>query len=100
MELNYQMQQSQTDQSPFLKEALMAAKHSAIYVSGQALSRLVGFIMIPVYTRFITPGDYGTLELVYVVSGVLAMLISMGVSDSMSRFYYAEKEQRRRDLVV
>jgi O-antigen/teichoic acid export membrane protein len=86
--------------STFRQEITSIGKHSLVYFLGQALSRAVGFFMIPIYTRFIAPSDYGVLELVFIVGGSLAMLISMSVSDSLSRFYYAEKKQPQRDLVV
>jgi O-antigen/teichoic acid export membrane protein len=37
-------------------------KDSAVYAVGTIASRLVGFIMIPVYTRVLTPADYGIIN--------------------------------------
>ena len=82
------------------KEVLSVGRHSLIYVVGQALSRAVGFFMIPIYTRFIAPTNYGAVELIEILSAVAFMIISMNVSDAMSRFYYAEKEQTERNRVV
>ena len=79
---------------------LSIGKHSSVYFIGQALSRAVGFFMIPVYTRFIGPTNYGAMELIEILSAVAGMIISMGVADGMSRFYYAEKDQIKRNLVV
>jgi len=56
--------------------------------------------MIPVYTRFIGPTNYGAMELIEILSAVAGMIISMGVADGMSRFYYAEEDQIKRNLVV
>jgi O-antigen/teichoic acid export membrane protein len=81
-------------------EVLSAGKHSLIYVVGQAISRAVGFFMIPVYTRFIAPSHYGAMELIEIVTGALLMIISMGVADGMSRFYYAEKDIASRNRVI
>ncbi|MFH1919641.1 MAG: O-antigen ligase family protein [Planctomycetota bacterium] len=70
------------------------------YVVGQALSRAVGFFMIPVYTRFISPAGYGALDLIELLASIVALTIAMGVADTMSRFYYAEKDDTRRNLIV
>jgi O-antigen/teichoic acid export membrane protein len=90
---------AQTD-SPFKKEITVIGKHSMVYFIGQALSRAVGFFMIPVYTRFIAPSDYGIMELVGIIAGGLSILISMSVSDSLSRFYYAQREKSEQNIVV
>ncbi len=38
-------------------------KHYSVYGLTNMLSRLVGFLMIPLYTSYITPADYGVMEL-------------------------------------
>jgi O-antigen/teichoic acid export membrane protein len=86
--------------SPLRREVLAAGKHSLIYAVGQALSRAVGFFMIPVYTHYIEPRGYGAMELIEILYSALLLLLSMGVADAMSRFYYAEKEQLQRNRVV
>jgi O-antigen/teichoic acid export membrane protein len=82
------------------REVRQAGKHSFIYMLGQALSRAVGFFMIPIYTRLISPADYGVLELVTICGGTLALTISFASSEALSRLFYAEQEQSRRNLVV
>ena len=87
--------------SSFLKkEVKSVGKHSLIYVTGSALSRAVGFFMIPVYTRYISPSNYGGMEMIGILAGAIAIFISMGVADSMSRYYYAEKDETRRNVFI
>lgn len=81
-------------------EVLSIGKHSGIYLVGQALSRAVGFFMIPVYTHFIAPTNYGAMEMIEILSGVLLIVISMGAADSMSRFYYDEKDEIGKNKVI
>jgi len=82
------------------KELVSVGKHSMVYVIGQVLSRGVGFFMIPIYTRFIVPRDYGAMELIEIIASGAGLLISMNVSDAMPRYYYAETEKEARNLVV
>ncbi|HEV3119076.1 MAG TPA: oligosaccharide flippase family protein [Gemmataceae bacterium] len=86
--------------SALRKEVLSAGKHSLIYVIGQAISRAVGFLMIPVYTSYIAPSNYGAMELIEIITATCLMVISMGVGDGMSRFYYAEKDEADRKRVI
>lgn len=52
------------------------------------------------FTRYLTPLDYGLLELIEVTTGILGMVIGMGVSQAMSRFYYEFSEEEERNRVV
>lgn len=82
------------------KEVLSVGKHSLIYVVGQAISRGVGFFMIPIYTRYISPTNYGIMDMADILAGVLVMVISLNVADSMARFYYAVKDEYERRRIV
>jgi len=64
------------------------------------ISKAVGFIMIPIYTHYLTPADYGVLELLTMTSDVIAMLIGVGLAQSVLRFYYNYESQGERNLVV
>ncbi len=82
------------------KEFASIGRNSLIYVVGQALSRAVGFIMIPVYTKYIAPSGYGAMELIEIIGSSVSILISMGMADGMARFYYACDRQEERNRIV
>lgn len=52
-------------------------KDSAIYAVGTIASRLVGFIMIPVYTRVLTPADYGIIKTIFGNSVLFYLLVAL-----------------------
>lgn len=81
-------------------EVRQVGKNSLIYLVGQALSRAVGFLMIPLYTKYITPAGYGTLDLIETIMSAAAILVSMGISEGMTRFYYAEKDEDTRNQII
>ena len=76
------------------------AKHSVIYGLGDVLSRLAGFLLIPLYTHYLTTADYGVLELLELTSYVLAVFLSLGMSDALLRFYFEFEEQEKKDQVI
>ncbi|MBU1318332.1 MAG: oligosaccharide flippase family protein [candidate division Zixibacteria bacterium] len=76
------------------------SKHSLVYMLGSIASRMVGFLMIPVYTRYLTPSDYGVLELVSLTIDVVGMLAALGVNSAITRFYYEYKDRDQRDEVI
>jgi O-antigen/teichoic acid export membrane protein len=58
-------------------------KDSAVYAVGTIASRLVGFIMIPVYTRVLTPADYGIIETIVRLVDIIGLLLSLGLAQAL-----------------
>jgi len=76
------------------------AKHSFIYAGGVFLGRAVSFVMLPIYTRFLTPADYGVLELVGLTIDIAGMIVGFGLTTAVFRFYYAERDDEGRGAAV
>ena len=81
-------------------EAKVIARHSAVYGLANILDRVVGFLMIPVYTRFLTPADYGVLELIYMTINFIGMIVGLGIETAVSRFYFDYDNQKSRNKVI
>ena len=64
-------------------------KHSSVYGSASLLQKGIGFVMIPVYTHYLSPADYGLLELMELTINVITTLISMGLGQAVIRFYHS-----------
>ena len=61
---------------------------SITYFVGNALNRFGVFILLPLYTNYLTPGEYGTLELVLVTVAFLRVLLGMRLGHATLRFYF------------
>ena len=70
-----------------------------IYGLGTMLSPLVGFLLLPLYTRFLTPADYGVLSVLSVTTGILTIVFSLGIPSGMIRFYFDPDERVRNQVV-
>jgi O-antigen/teichoic acid export membrane protein len=71
-----------------------------IYGLGVVFSRMASFIMLPVYTRLLTPKDYGLLQMLDMTLDVTAILVSAGVTMGVMRFYFkATTERGRREVL-
>jgi O-antigen/teichoic acid export membrane protein len=66
------------------------SKQTVIYGGGLLLRRAIGFVMIPVYTRFLKPEDYGLLELLELTGFVAAFFIGFGLLQAVYRFHAEE----------
>lgn len=65
-----------------------AVRGSAVYALGNALTQLVAFLLIPVYTRWLTPADYGVLVTVRAVGALLLLLFTLDLGTAVARFYF------------
>jgi len=68
--------------------------HSKIYLAGNILQRCVSFVMLPIYTRFLTPSDYGTLELLSMVLDFVGIILGLRIGQAIFR-YYADYENKK-----
>lgn len=80
-----------------LKEAGL---HSLIYGFGSALQSLVGFIFIPLYTKYYTPEIYGTFSLISISGTFAATVFSFGAPSSLARSYFDYSSEEERKKVV
>jgi O-antigen/teichoic acid export membrane protein len=75
-------------------------RDTMLYGIGTVLTRMVSFVMLPVYTRYLTPADYGLLQILELALDVASLLISAGATAGIMRFYFkAEAEQQRRNVL-
>jgi O-antigen/teichoic acid export membrane protein len=75
-------------------------KHTSIYGAGSVLTKLVGFLLIPFYTHYLSPREYGTLELLDLSLSLVVLLVKVWVTIPLTRFYYDHDEQSERNKVV
>jgi len=68
---------------------------------GGILTKAVGFFLIPIYTRFLTPADYGILEIAHVIIAILSILFVAGQIGSLQRFFfdYNKDEKKLREYI-
>ncbi|TKS60312.1 MAG: hypothetical protein EWM72_01454 [Nitrospira sp.] len=73
---------------------------SATYIAGDLATKALAFVLIPVYTRYLTPADYGIIEVVKALTTGFGILCVMGLNGAMTRYYfdYPDDLQRRQFL--
>lgn len=52
------------------------------------LQKGISFFLMPLYTTFLSPADYGILGVVSSISSFLSVFISLGLESAAARFYY------------
>jgi O-antigen/teichoic acid export membrane protein len=75
-------------------------RHAAVYGIGRILSKGVSLFLLPFYTYYLTPVDYGVMEILGLAIMLSSLLLGFGITSGLMRHYYAtENEQERRELV-
>jgi O-antigen/teichoic acid export membrane protein len=74
------------------------AGKSAIYGIGSISLKLIGFFLIPLYTRYLTPADYGIIAVTGTTISILSIIYPLALHSAVTRFYFLarDEEERRR----
>jgi len=67
-------------------------KDGLIYGVGSVAAKASGIVFLPIFTRILTPEEFGNIELVTVVTGILSVFLVMGL-DSAQFFYFFKARQ-------
>lgn len=73
---------------------------SGLYSIALVGQRLAGVILLPIVTRFLTPADYGVLDLLEQVGTVLSLLLGGSFSSALGYFYFKRDSTAARRPVV
>ena len=74
------------------------ATGSIIYTAGQLLTKASGFFLIPLYTRFLSPADFGIIGYINVIIQIFTTILMFGQYGAQRRFYfdYVENKEKLR----
>ena len=70
-------------------------QNSAIYTVIMVLQKGISFFLMPLYTAFLSPADYGILGVVSSVSTFLSVFITLGLEAAAARFYYKNNKDEQ-----
>lgn len=76
------------------------SKHTIIYGIGDMLGKGLSLILLPLYLRYLNPEEYGTLDLLDMTTYIVSILLAVGISQAVMRFYFEYQEKECRDRVV
>src|SRR5919109_83344 len=73
------------------------ATTGAAYTAASVLSKLVAVALLPLYTRHLSPADFGTAEVLFAGVVAASIVIRLGVIEALLRFYYLGVDDPRSD---
>ncbi len=85
---------------PLASQLKRLGKHSVIYGLGGLVSRILAVLLLPLYTRYLTPSDYGKVETLVAATAVLTIVLRFGISNAFFRFYFDTPNEEGRLAVL
>jgi O-antigen/teichoic acid export membrane protein len=62
-------------------------RNSAIYSGSRFATQGISIFLVPFYTRVFTPGDYGVIDLLYIFTSIVTLVLPLQVTQAVARFY-------------
>lgn len=77
-------------------------KTTAIYFVGNFASKLLSFVLLPLYTAYLTSEDFGTVDLLMSTLPLIAPIFTMQVTESVFRFLMTDStiEDRKKTITT
>tara|TARA_B100001564_G_scaffold359442_1_gene381264 strand:+ start:3892 stop:5313 length:1422 start_codon:yes stop_codon:yes gene_type:complete len=74
-------------------------KESLIYGFGHVVSRLITFLLLPIYTHTFSPKEYGTISLAYAFMGFALVVYRYGMDTALMKFSVQSDNSERRSYI-
>jgi O-antigen/teichoic acid export membrane protein len=68
------------------------ATTGAAYTAASILSKVIAVALLPLYTRYLTPEDYGAAEVLFAAVVTASIVVRFGLIEAILRFYYQDDE--------
>lgn len=62
-------------------------KDSLVYGIASILSRGLSLLVLPIYTRVLTPSDYGALDMIVMLGALANLVVALEVQQGLARFW-------------
>lgn len=76
------------------------ASTGAAYTAASIISKLIAVALLPLYTRYLTPSDYGAAEVLFAAVVAVSIVIRLGAVEALLRFYYKTDEDPEKTVAT
>jgi O-antigen/teichoic acid export membrane protein len=74
--------------------------YALMFAAATMVSKAVSFLMLPLYTRYLTPADYGVIELIELSLDIISIIAGSRLLGGVFRFYHKATGDAARQAVV
>ncbi|MGE5364648.1 MAG: lipopolysaccharide biosynthesis protein [Bacteroidota bacterium] len=74
-------------------------KSGLFYMMGNLLSRGISFLLLPLYSRYISAEEYGIYALLLAFYTVVSALLQGGLQNGFAKYYFETSDRHKRELI-
>ena len=71
-------------------------KNSLIYTVGHTLTSGIAIFLLPIYTRYLSPTEYGVIDLFMVIAAIINLTIALEITQGIARYYQEGKDEKEK----
>src|SRR3990167_8672982 len=81
-------------------EILRVFKHSVVYGLTGITSTFAALFLVPIYTRILSPSDYGIIAILNTLTAILIVIFNLGMGSAIFWAYFrADNEEEKKKVV-
>lgn len=73
-------------------------KSSSVYMIGDMSTKVLEFLLIPIYTTYLLPEEYGIISLATMIIGMMSIVFQTGQPAAAVRHHFEENNKESRDI--
>lgn len=82
------------------KTIIRFIKTSITYFIGNVSTKLIAFLLIPIYTAYLNPSEYGGYDLIISILNLVVPLAFFQIWDGVFRFAFDKKESEHKTYII
>ncbi len=71
-----------------------------VYGAGEALSRFINLLLLPLFTAYLSPSEYGVIAILAIIPFLVRPVFSLGLETAMGVAYFGRPDREYRSGVV
>lgn len=75
-------------------------RDTLVYAAGILINRAAAFVLLPIYTHYLSPADYAVIQLVQMTLDFIAILAGAKLAIGVFRYFHAAKTEEERRAVA
>ncbi len=82
------------------KNITRLGRETIVYGVGQVLTKLISFLLLPLFTAYLSPSDYGVISILSLISLLAAPVFGLGIGMSAGVVYFENDSPERRNSTI
>ncbi len=75
-------------------------KNTIIYGVGSSVQKFISLLLLPFFTHYITPEEYGVIAMIGIITMIILPIFSLGFGSSIGISYFKSRSLKKKEIVV